>query len=350
MRNHFGFLKLLMALLTLLSGMASTNSLLAQTAGTTVATVNGRSVTQKDVDDSIALQLLPLQQQIYALRKTALENLIIRALLEQTAIKKGVSVDELKRQMTAGSVTISAAQIDQAYTENAIVFGAMSPDEVRERLRLDLESQARMKLYQDTLAGLRKNSLIEVQLEEPKVPTLVTDTGSAPFIGPTKAPITIVEFADFQCPFCRQSQATLKQVLKTYGDDVKLVFKQLPLDMHADAFPAAQASFCAGRQNAFWPYLDILFTSQTLSDAALRKGAATIGLDQVKFSACMSSDESRTAVLKDIDEARRLGINSTPTYVINGTILRGTPSIEQFASLIKQQKASSNSLTSSTSK
>jgi protein-disulfide isomerase len=347
MRNHFGFLKLLMALLTLLSGITSSNSLLAQTPATAVATVNGRSITQKEVDDSIALRLLPLQQQIYALRKAAVGNLIIHAILEETAKKKGISVEELKRQMTAGTIVVTSAQIDQTFADNASVFGAMSPDEVRERLRLDLESQARMKLYSDSLAGLRKNFQIEVSLAEPEV---VSDIGSAPFIGPKDAPITIVEYADFQCPFCRQSQATLKQVLQSYGEDVKLVFKQLPLEMHAEAFSAAQASFCAGRQNSFWPYLDRLFTSQTLSDEALRKSAATVGLDQAKFSACISSDESRAAVLKDMEEARRLGINSTPTYVINGTIFRGTPSLEQFASLIKQKKAAASSPISSMSK
>lgn len=350
MKNYFGFLKLLLVLVTLSLSLASGNIVLAQTPATAVATVNGRSITQKEVDDSIALRLLPLQQQIYALRKAAVENLIIHAILEETAKKKGISVEELKRQMTAGNIVVTSAQIDQTFADNASVFGAMSPDEVRERLRLDLESQARMKLYSDTLAGLRKNFQIEVSLAEPDVPATVSDIASAPFIGPKDAPITIVEYADFQCPFCRQSQATLKQVLQSYGEDVKLVFKQLPLEMHAEAFSAAQASFCAGRQNSFWPYLDRLFTSQTLSDEALRKSAATVGLDQAKFSACISSDESRAAVLKDMEEARRLGINSTPTYVINGTIFRGTPSLEQFAGLIKQKKAASSSPISSMSK
>lgn len=317
--------------------LVTVGMLAAQTQDKIVAIVDGKQITQKDLDATIASQLLPLEQQIFALRKAALENLIVRAVLGNAAAKKGIPIDEFKKQLTAGKVEISAAEVEQVYSENATVFGAMSPDEAKERLRLDLESQARMKLYRDALAEMRKASRIEVRLEEPKLPSVVSDIGTAPVTGSKNATVTIVEFSDFQCPFCRGSQSTLKQVLKDYGKDVRLVFKHLPLEMHASAFASAQAAYCAGEQGSFWQYQDALFASENLSNETLNKTASRLGLDTTKFSSCMNSEASRTAILKDVDEAKRLGINSTPTFIINGKLFRGTPSLEDFQALIQSQ-------------
>lgn len=312
-------------------------ALQGQTQDKIVATVNGRGISQKEVDDSIAPQLLPLEQQVYALRKAALENLISRAVLEDAARKKGVTLDELKKQLTLGKVEINPSQVEAMYAENALAFGAMSPDEAKERLRLDLESQARMKFYRDSVAELRKNSTIESRLDEPRLPAVISDISAAPSIGPGNASVTIIEFSDFQCPFCRGAQSTLKQVLKDHANDVRLVFKHLPLEMHANAFAAAQSAFCAGEQGQFWKYQDALFVSESLSSDALEKTALTLGLDGVKFRACVKSEAGRTAILKDLDEARRLGINSTPTFIINGRLYQGMPSVEGFKAVITRE-------------
>lgn len=325
---------LIVALLAMFVGFAEVR---AQGQDEILATVNGKRITQKEVDEQVASQLLPLEQQIYALRKVALENLITRAILEFTAKKKGISVDQLKRELTAGKVDIPSAQVDALYAENASVFAAMSPDEAKERLRLDLESQARMKFYRDAVAELRKNSNIESHLEEPKLPQVVTDIATSPTTGSKDAAVTIVEFSDFQCPFCKGAQDTLNQVLKSYANDVRLVFKHLPLDMHPDAFASAQAAFCAGEQGAFWKYHDVLFGSGVLSPEVFQKTAANLGLDVAKFGACVKSEAARMAILKDLDEARRLGINSTPTFIINGRVYRGAPSLAEFQAVIKHE-------------
>src|SRR6185436_1644794 len=117
-------------------------SALGQTPDTVVANVNGRPITLKEVDESLSTQVYPLQQQLYAIRKAALENLITAKILQSEAAARGISIEELRRQLTLGEIKVARAQIDEAYTQNKSFFAAMSPDEARERLRLDLENQA----------------------------------------------------------------------------------------------------------------------------------------------------------------------------------------------------------------
>jgi protein-disulfide isomerase len=310
----------------------SGNSVSAQSNEKVAAVVNGRTITESEVDRVLISQLFPLQQQIYAMRKAALESLISRAVLENEARKKGISVEELRKQLSAGKVEVATSEVEAVYSENASVFGAMSPDEARERLRLDLESQAHMKLYRDALANLRKSASIEFRLEEPRLPSI--DEGIAPATGPKQAQVTIVEFSDFQCPYCRQAQGTLKQIVQTYKNEVRLVFKHLPLEIHGDAFSSAQAAFCAGEQDLFWQYHDALFTSEVLSAEALQKIASHLGLNMPKFKLCLTSEVSRDAVLKDVRDAQRFGIASTPTFIINGRLFRGALSFEDFKTAI----------------
>jgi protein-disulfide isomerase len=300
-----------------------------------VARVNGVAITQKQVDDSVIAQLFPLEQQIYAIRKTALENLVVRVLLEGEAKKRGISVDELRKQLTLGNVEVSPNQVDQVYSENAAVFAAMSPDEARERLRLDLESQARIKLYREALAALKKAAQIEVSLESPRLPSVRENASS--ILGSDQAAVTVIEFSDFQCPYCRESESVVKRILAHFKNDVKLVFKHLPGDAHEQGFASARAAYCAGEQGSFSQYHDDLFASEVLSNDIYYKVASKLGLNQTKFQDCLNSEVSRNAVLNDLREAKLLGINSTPTFIINGTLVRGAIAFEDFKTLIEEE-------------
>lgn len=316
----------------------------AQTGEEVVAVVNGRRIKQKEVDDTIAAQLLPLQQQINALRKKALDNLLLRAILEDEAKKRGISVEDLRKQLTAGEVEVSPSQVEQLYLENASTFAAMSPDEAKERLRLDLESQARMRNYRDALSKLKETSHIESRLEGPRLLT-VSGVDIAPSQGPKGALVTIIAFSDFQCSYCKSAHATIKRVLQEYGNNVRLIFKHLPLtDTHPQALPAAQAAFCAGEQGSFWPYHDALFASETLSSEAFAKMAAQLDLNLPKFKACLDSEVSRATIIKDAQEARRIGITGTPAFIINGNLFRGALSFEDFKGIIERElKSNRNS-------
>ena len=324
------------AALSLCLGVFATPAVFAQSDETVVATVNGKSITLRDVDESILDRIFPLQRQIYAQRKAALENLIISLLLAEAARQKGFSVEEFKKQLTIGNIEVPASEIEREYSENSSAFGAMSPDEAKERIRLSIESQERIKLYKAAMNQLRTNARIDVQLNEPRLP-LINRPGDVAAIGPSDAPVTIVEFADFQCSFCHESEGVIKKVLQIHKQDVRLVFKHLPLDIHERAFQASSAAFCAGQQESFWLYHDALFEAKDLSPETLIAIASRLKFDLPKFEVCLSSEMSRLAVLKDVSEAKRLGVNSTPTFIINGRLVQGAIPFDEFKSIIEQE-------------
>lgn len=307
-----------------------------QTNETVVASVNGVPITQQQVDESIAARIYPLQQQLYAIRRAALENLIVSRLLETEAKARGLSVDEVRRELTLGEINVTRAQVEEAFAQNAPFFASMSPDEARERLRLDLENQARMKYYRAGLSRLRKKWTITMNFAEP-VTVLSLDDGASPARGAAKPVVTIVEFSDFECRFCRDVQATLRQVLDSYGKDVRLVFKHLPLEGHRNAVPAARAAYCAGEQDRFWQFHDALFASETLSQAVFDRVASDLGLGLTRFKTCLNSEQSRAAVVRDVETARTFRIDSTPSFLVNGKLLKGALSFTEFQKIIERE-------------
>jgi predicted DsbA family dithiol-disulfide isomerase len=311
-------------------------SALAQTPDSVVASVNGSDIRQKQVDDSVAARIYPLQQQLYAIRKAALENLITSRILESEATARGISIEELRRQLTAGDINVTRAQVEEAYAQNASFFASMSPDEARERLRLDLETQARMKHYRTGLEALRKKWTVKFNFPPPPFVSELDD-GVSPAKGSTRPLVTIVEFSDFECPYCREVQAALKQIVETYGADVRLVFKHMPLEGHHNSLPAARAAYCAAEQDRFWQFHDALFASRNLSATRFTEIAAELGLGATKFQACLSSEQSRNAIVKDLETARLFQIESTPSFIINGQVVKGALSFADFQRIIERE-------------
>ncbi|HJU91313.1 MAG TPA: thioredoxin domain-containing protein [Pyrinomonadaceae bacterium] len=307
-----------------------------QAPETVLASVKGTEITLKQVDDSVAARIYPLQQQVYAIRKAALENLLTAKLLENEAAARGISIDELRRQLTLGEINITRAQVEVAYKQNASFFAAMSPDEARERLRLDLENQARMKHYRAGLEALRKKWAVKLSFPPPPFVTELDD-GVSPAKGATRPLVTIVEFSDFECPYCSEVQTTLRQVLENYGKDVRLVFKHLPLEGHRNSLPAARAAYCAAEQDRFWQFHDALFASRNLSSLLFEEIAADLGLGIEKFRACASSEQSRNAIVKDIETARLFRIDSTPSFIVNGKLVKGALSFADFQKIIERE-------------
>lgn len=308
-----------------------------QESETVLASVNGVAITQKQVDESIGTRLFPLQQQFYAIRKAALENLIVSRLLEVEASARGVPVEVLRRQLTQGEIAVTRAQVEEAYAHNASFFASMSPDEARERLRLDLENQARMKYYRAGIESLRKKWTVTMNLAEPAF-ALSLDDGGSPARGAVKAAVTIVEFSDFECRFCREVQPVLQQILESHGNDVRLIFKHLPLEGHRNSLPAARAAYCAGEQDRFWQFHDALFAAGDLSPPGLLDQIATgLGLGLARFQTCLSSEQSRTAIVKDMEIARSLRIDSTPSFVVNGKLFKGALSYADFKKIVERE-------------
>ena len=177
-------------------------------------------------------------------------------------------------------------------------------------------------------------------------PTIVhkVDTAGAPSKGPATAPVTIVEFSEFECPFCKRVDPTMKQIEKVYGDKVRFVWKHLPLtSIHADAMNAALASEAARSQGKFWEYHDRLFANQkNLAVDDLKRYAKEVGLDLVRFEKDRLDPENRKKVEADVAEARSLRVASTPSFFINGRFVRGAVPFEMFAKVINEELAKAN--------
>jgi len=316
----------------------------AQEPETVVATVNGAEIRLKQVDETVLSAIYPLQQQLYVIRKVALDNLITAWLLEAEARSQGVSIEELRERLTRGEIPgeikVTREQVEAAYAQNASFFASMSPDEARERLRLDLENQTRMRHYRAGVEELRRKWPVVIKLPAPSAPSVSgpeLDHGS-PVKGAAKAAVTIVEFSDFECPFCAQVQDTLKQIMERYGGEVRLVFKHLPSEGHRHSLAAARAAYCAGQQDRFWQFHDALFaSSHKLSPEVFSEIGVRLGLGREKFTACLSDEASRTAVVKDIELARRYRIDSTPSFLINGKLVKGALTLAEFQNIIERE-------------
>lgn len=164
--------------------------------------------------------------------------------------------------------------------------------------------------------------------------------GSAPFLGPADAPVTIVEFGDFQCPFCERVERTLRRVTETYGNRVRLVWKHNPLPFHNRAMPAALAAECAHAQQKFWPMHDALYVGfREYQNLDAEQAADDVGLDLVAFRACMTNPETEDRVRADIKQAEQLGARGTPSFFINGRSLTGAQPFEAFKALIDEELA-----------
>src|SRR5438445_1293751 len=155
--------------------------------------------------------------------------------------------------------------------------------------------------------------------------------GKARAAGPE---VTVTEFSDFQCRYCQRAAVVVEQLRKSYGDNVQFVFKQMPLPMHQYAFKAAEAAVIAQQQGKFWEYHDRLFAATDLSVDALKTMAAEVGLDLNKFNQALDSPATRAAVEKDIEEAKQLGVRGTPTFFVNGKIVRGAATLARLTGAI----------------
>ena len=301
-----------------------------------VAVINGSTIIrEKEVDEAIGAQLYSLQERIYNLRKKALEDLVSKVLLKEEASKRGVTEEELRKQLMPYKVDVTQSEVDKSYADILGTLENMNEDEAKQRIRLDLESRLKLDSYKAAVSEVINKARIETFLSLP-VPPSSRINAEGPSKGRHDALVTIVEFSDFQCPYCKQAAISLKPVIEGYGSDVRLVFKQMPLSIHPDAFKAAQASVCAGEQGKFWEFHDVLFSSGDLSEQALKKYALNLGLKMHEFSTCLSSEASAAIVRRDMQEAMRADVQGTPTFFVNGRIVRGIRSLEDFKHLIDQ--------------
>jgi protein-disulfide isomerase len=307
-----------------------------------LAEVNGEMITAKDVEGALGARLSKLEEQIYDLKRRELDSLIAQRLFAQEAAKRGISVPALlDAEVTAKVSLVTEKEIEDFYQQNKARMRG-DETEVRQKIRAFLQQQKLTARREAFVESLRSQGQVVVRLSPPPAIRVEVSTDGAPIRGAVDAPVTIVEFSDFECPFCKQTHPTLKQLLERYPGKVRLAYRDFPLDsIHPQARRAAEAARCAGDQKKFWEYHDVLFTqSPQLAIEDLRRYAGQVGLDVKKFEACLAAGVHKAGVQRDLDEGNRLGVTGTPAFFINGRSLTGAQPLEAFARLIEQELAS----------
>jgi protein-disulfide isomerase len=304
-----------------------------------IAEVNGEAITTKDLDSALGTKLARLEEQIYDLKRQELDSLIAQKLFAQEAAKRKISVSQLlDAEVTAKVPLVTETEIDAFYRANKANIRGNDP-ETRQKIRAFLQQQkfnAQRELF---IKSLRSRGNVIVRLQPPPVTRVDVSIKDAPFRGAADAPVTIVEFSDFECPYCKRAHSTLIQLLEKYAGKVKLVHRDFPLDsIHHQAQRSAEAARCAQDQGKFWQYYDTLFKeSPKLSPGDLNRYAAQVGIDTKKFDACLKASAHKNIIQRDVNEGRRLGITGTPAFFINGRPISGAQPLETFARVIDDE-------------
>lgn len=299
-----------------------------------VATVQGKPISAQELLTAAREELLPLERQRYEVLEKQLNELIARRLLELEAEQRSVTVEALvQKEIAEKSPEITPEQVKQFYEANKNRMGGHGFEQIEGRLVAYLQQQVQSKRQEEFLSELAKRYPVAVAMLPPLADVSADDD---PVLGAKEATITVIEFSDFQCPYCRQVQPTVKRLLEEYQGKVKLVFRDFPLrNIHPQAQKAAEAAQCAADQQQFWPYHDKLFASSKLNNDDLKQYAQEVGLNIEKFNACLESGTHATEVEKDLQDGQKAGVRATPTFFINGRQLSGAASYERFKALIE---------------
>ena len=306
------------------SGVAGTPNASGDDA--TLATLSGTPVTLLDLRERVGERLDQLdnqyQQRRHELIEQTLKQVLDDRLLEEEAEARGLSVDELIAAEVEGKSEVTDEEVTVWYEQNEERLQGRSLEEVYPSIEQLLLRSKQDELREELIRRLREERRVVVYLEPYRVQF---DNESVPALGPATAPITLVEFSDFECPYCVRFFPTIGRLEETYGDQLRIVYRQFPLtSIHRSAFKAAEASLCAHDQGRFWEMHDLLFEQQDqLGVEALKAAAGTLELDQTEFDECLDSDRHAEQVRRDLSEGRVAGVSGTPALFVNGIRVPG---------------------------
>jgi len=331
-------LNLLLSLALPLASFGQTAS--QASSGDPVATVAGQPISEQELTETLGpQQSMQLRTQEYQAKSKALESLIRLKLVQAKAKKRGISPEELiKREVESKLADPTDGEVE-AYFWGQNQTGVEKFDDVKQQYRTSLKQLKFLKARQAYADSLRAEFDVAVLLRPPSV-EVAYDPARVKGENP-EAPVTIVEFSDFQCPFCKKSESTLNDVLTKYRGLVKLAYLDFPLgDIHPEAQKAAEASRCAGEQGKFWEYHDALYADQTkLKGADLLAHARALNLDQKSFQACLDSGKFKSKIEADMEQGKKDGVAGTPGFFINGVFLSGAQPQSEFEKIIDTQLA-----------
>ncbi len=300
------------------------------------ALVNGKKIAVAELDAAAKSQLQKVKTEIYKIRKRQLNEMIDETLIEEAAKKQNVAVDVyLDKEVNAKVEEPTEQEVKALYEARKARIGRKF-EEVKGQLSEYLQRTRMARARNELIMRLRKAADIKIDLQPPRVEI---DLTGVPIMGEKDAEIVIVEFSDYQCPFCKRVRPTIWRLMDEYKGKIAYAFIDFPLSFHKDAQKAHEAGHCAAEQNKYYEFNKKLFKNQrSLKVADLKKYAAELKLNKKKFDECLDSGKYKDAVAKSIKKGVNAGVSGTPAFFINGIMLSGAQPYEAFVEIIESEK------------
>lgn len=298
-----------------------------------VAKYDGKDITLIELE-KVSPDVFAARLDVYKAQKNALEDYVRNQVIDGLAKKANKPTEAfMKDEMEAAKKKISDKEVEAFLKSKNVPDTSKVPAEVKDQVRGLLH-------VQKLVSSATKSSPVEIYLKRPKAePITFAALDKEPNWGNADAPVTIVEFSDFQCPYCGQGKVRLTELKKMYGKKLHVVYKQYPLPSHPDARPAAEASMCVNEQGSdkFWKFHDMLFDNQqALAEANLKDYAKKVGVDMKKFEECFAAKKYAPQIDASIAEGQRLGVNSTPSFFVNSQLIKGAQPVAEFKEIIDE--------------
>ncbi len=302
-----------------------------------LAMIGDRPVTDAQIEDLAGERLARIKAEEYAIKRQVLDEYILQVLMEKEAKARNISVEELRKREIDQKVVLVTDDAKRAvYESNPAQFQGRAEAEALAQIEsnlLRIRLQEARKRFMDSL---RQSNAVRILYAAPRV---AIDTKNEPSKGLENAPVTLVTFSDYQCPYCSRIEPTLKQLERKYGNRLRMVFRDFPLSqIHPNATKSAEAAECARDQGKFWEMHDRLFSNQqALSPPDLKKSAADVGLDTSRFAECLDSGAKAAEWQRDLRDGQRYGVSGTPTVFINGRLIRGASTVESISAVVDEE-------------
>jgi protein-disulfide isomerase len=303
------------------------------------AKVGDIEVSNSELADGIESEIFEAESKVFETKFNRLKTILLQKFMDRDPRKKGLSNDEFLDKFIAPEVKISDKEIE-AFIKDQNIPAEHINDQVKEKIRNYLGMERKKEAVDKWIAEQTKKNPVEVYIPKPRRPTFPVEVGSAPSMGAPDAKVTIVEYSDFQCPFCAKGADILKEIKKKYGNKVRIAFKNFPLPFHNHAEQAAVAGLCANEQGTdyFWKMHDEMFARQDALDMeGLKKAAKKLGLKADQFDPCLTNKKYLAQVQADMADGQKLKVKSTPTFFINGQLINGAQPLEVFTELIEEE-------------
>lgn len=329
------------------SSGVSAGELGALAPDTVLAEAGDVKITGKEASDATANEAYQLQRQLYEARRQWVENELAKRLIEREAKAENLDLEAFLAKKVEGEVKVTDSDVQMFYRSNPQMMrkpdgSVASLDEVKDKIREYLGANQKASKRTEYVRGLLEKSGYKIAMEPPEPPVVDVSVDDDPFKGPENAPVTIVEFSDFQCPACRSAEFRLPELLKKFEGKVKIVYRDFPLwNKHPQAGPTAVAANCAGKQDKYWEFHELAFQNQSqLGHDDLKRYAGQLKLDVDKWEKCATDPANLEEVRKDYEDGEKAGVNSTPTFFVNGRPVSGA-NIPEIARLIEKELGNS---------